>query len=154
MNKHWQTDGSARPGAGDHLNVAEPLVSFLSPASLEADQYRTVRHTVERLRRDAGYQVFAVTSPAPGDGKTITLQLNPAPGNAPHAVATFKGQLANGRLKIAGNREIENKQRTLIPLGDDRTEICRGHDRLCRAGGADERHAGARRFRDLRGDGT
>jgi capsular exopolysaccharide synthesis family protein len=72
MNKHWQNDGSARPGSSDHLNVAEPLVSFLAPASLEADQYRTVRHTVERLRRDAGYQVFAVTSPAPGDGKTIT----------------------------------------------------------------------------------
>ncbi len=52
--------------------VAEQLVSLLSPGSFEADQYRTLRHSVERLRLLSGLHVLAVTSPAPGDGKTIT----------------------------------------------------------------------------------
>jgi capsular exopolysaccharide synthesis family protein len=66
------TNVPATIGPAERLGVAEPLVSFLAPSSLEADQYRTVRHTMERLRRDAGFQVFAVTSPASGDGKSIT----------------------------------------------------------------------------------
>jgi capsular exopolysaccharide synthesis family protein len=52
--------------------LAEELVSFLAPASVEAEQYRTLRHAIERLRRDSGFQVFAVTSATPGDGKTVT----------------------------------------------------------------------------------
>lgn len=52
--------------------LPEELVSFLAPASVEAEQYRTLRHAVERLRRDSGFQVFAVTSAGEGDGKTVT----------------------------------------------------------------------------------
>lgn len=51
---------------------AEQLVSLVAPASLEADQYRGLRHTVERMHRDAGLQVLAITSPGAGDGKTVT----------------------------------------------------------------------------------
>jgi capsular exopolysaccharide synthesis family protein len=64
------------------LNLREPaevrprlrqeLVSFLAPASAEAEQYRTLRHSVERLARGSGFQVFAVTSAMPGEGKTLT----------------------------------------------------------------------------------
>lgn len=56
----------------DLSHVAEPLVSILAPASLEADQYRALRHVVERLHRDSGLHVLAITSPGPGDGKSIT----------------------------------------------------------------------------------
>ena len=59
-------------GMGERARVAEPLVSFSAPGSLEADQYRTLRHAVERLRRASGFQVFALTSPGPGDGNTTT----------------------------------------------------------------------------------
>jgi capsular exopolysaccharide synthesis family protein len=52
--------------------LPEELVSFRAPASVEADQYRTLRHAVERLRHDSGFQVFAVTSAHAGDGKTVT----------------------------------------------------------------------------------
>jgi capsular exopolysaccharide synthesis family protein len=52
--------------------IAEPLVSILAPSSLEADQYRALRHVVERARRDSGLQIVAVTSPGSGDGKTVT----------------------------------------------------------------------------------
>jgi len=50
----------------------EELVSFVAPSSLEADQYRMLRHAVERLHQDAGYQVFGITSAAAGDGKSVT----------------------------------------------------------------------------------
>src|SRR5262249_1970534 len=48
------------------------VVSLLEPASFEAEQYRTLRHTVEQLHRSAALSVFAVSSPAGGDGKTLT----------------------------------------------------------------------------------
>jgi capsular exopolysaccharide synthesis family protein len=51
---------------------SEALVSFTAPASLEADQYRGMRHIIERMNRDSNVQVFALTSPASGDGKTVT----------------------------------------------------------------------------------
>jgi capsular exopolysaccharide synthesis family protein len=50
----------------------QELVSFIAPASLEADQYRMLRHVVERLRHESGCQVFGVTSAGAGDGKTVT----------------------------------------------------------------------------------
>ena len=50
----------------------EELVSFIAPSSLEADQYRMLRHAIERLHQDAGCQVFGITSAAAGDGKTVT----------------------------------------------------------------------------------
>jgi len=54
------------------ITVAEQLVSLVAPSSVEADQYRGLRHSIERLHRDSGLQVVAVTSPGAGEGKTIT----------------------------------------------------------------------------------
>ena len=50
----------------------EELVSFNAPSSLEADQYRMLRHAVERMHQDAGHRVFGITSAAAGDGKSVT----------------------------------------------------------------------------------
>lgn len=52
--------------------VAEQIVSLGAPTSFAADQYRALRHVVERLRLEAGLHVLGVTSPTPGDGKTVT----------------------------------------------------------------------------------
>ena len=66
--------------------LRQELVSFLDPASAEAEQYRTLRHGVERLARTSGLQVFAVTSAMPGEGKTLTtLNLAGALAQAPDA---------------------------------------------------------------------
>src|SRR6266403_1160927 len=54
------------------VEIAEQLVSLLTPDSFAADQYRALRHAVEALRKESGVQVIAVTSPGPGDGKTVT----------------------------------------------------------------------------------
>lgn len=50
----------------------DELVSFVKPASVEADQYRMLRHAVERLHHEADYKVFGITSAGAGDGKTVT----------------------------------------------------------------------------------
>lgn len=52
--------------------IAEELVSLVSPASFAADQYLSLRNIVERLAQESGVRVLAITSPTPGDGKTVT----------------------------------------------------------------------------------
>jgi len=48
------------------------LVTLTSPGSFAAEQYQGLRLTLERLRRGRTLQVIAVTSPAAGEGKTLT----------------------------------------------------------------------------------
>jgi hypothetical protein len=40
--------------------VEEHLVSLISPAAFEAEQYRALRHIVEQMRKAANIQVVAV----------------------------------------------------------------------------------------------
>ena len=66
--------------------IAEQLVSLLAPNSYAADQYRTLRHSIERLRREDGFRVLAMTSATPNDGKTVTtLNLAGALAQGPDA---------------------------------------------------------------------
>jgi capsular exopolysaccharide synthesis family protein len=67
--------GAPRAPAGQDARqggIAEQLVSLVAPSSIAADQYRGLRHTIEGLRKDSGFHAIAVTSPSPGDGKTVT----------------------------------------------------------------------------------
>ena len=48
------------------------LVSFTSPGSFAAEQYQGLRLTIERLTKANGPLVLAITSPAAGEGKTLT----------------------------------------------------------------------------------
>jgi capsular exopolysaccharide synthesis family protein len=57
---------STRDGIDAHL------VSVVDDASLAAEQYRVLGHTVTQLHSARGVQVLAVTSSAVGDGKTTT----------------------------------------------------------------------------------
>jgi capsular exopolysaccharide synthesis family protein len=52
--------------------VDQHLVTLTSPGSFAAEQYQGLRLTIERLRRGRTLQVIAVTSPAAGEGKTLT----------------------------------------------------------------------------------
>src|SRR3989442_15147656 len=77
--------GTARPpepiGAID-----ERLVSLVAPNSLEAEQYRALRHVLEERR--AGRAGVAVTSAPPRGGKTTTaIKLAAAPAHGPEARA-------------------------------------------------------------------
>jgi Mrp family chromosome partitioning ATPase len=63
---------TADRGVVDALPLAEQLVSFVAPGSFAADQYRSLRHILEQMRKESDVRVLAVTSPTPGDGKTVT----------------------------------------------------------------------------------
>jgi len=66
--------------------VDEHLVSLVTPAAFEAEQYRSLRHTIEHLHRTASLKVIAVSSPGTGDGKTITaINLAGSLAQAPEA---------------------------------------------------------------------
>jgi capsular exopolysaccharide synthesis family protein len=55
-----------------HTKLDSHLVALTSPGSFAAEQYQGLRLTIERLRRTRPLQVIAVTSPAAGEGKTLT----------------------------------------------------------------------------------
>lgn len=61
----WQPPMPAE-GVDDHL------VSLVTPAAFEAEQYRALRHMVEQRHKADGLTVIGVSSPAVGDGKTTT----------------------------------------------------------------------------------
>ncbi len=62
------------------------LVSLLSPATIEAEQYRTLSLMLEQRRQSGLLQVIAIASPTMGDGKTLTaLNLAGAVAQAPSA---------------------------------------------------------------------
>lgn len=54
------------------LRPDDHLISLLSPATMEAEQYRTLSLMLEQRRQSGVLQVVAVTSPTVGDGKTVT----------------------------------------------------------------------------------
>jgi capsular exopolysaccharide synthesis family protein len=66
---------SLRPPVHDGAElgaIAEQLVGILDPESFAADQYRALRHSLELQRRGSELRILALTSPGPGDGKTVT----------------------------------------------------------------------------------
>ena len=52
--------------------VDSHFVSLVTPATFEAEQYRALRHMIEEQHAVSGMSVVAVSSPAVGDGKTMT----------------------------------------------------------------------------------
>lgn len=62
------------------------LVSLVSPATVEAEQYRTLGMMLEQRRHSGLLQVVAVSSPTMGDGKTVTsINLAAALAQSPQA---------------------------------------------------------------------
>jgi len=52
--------------------IDKRLVSLTRPASLEAEQYQTLRLNIQRLKAARDIKMIAMTSPTSGDGKTLT----------------------------------------------------------------------------------
>lgn len=78
----------------------EHLVGLLRPSSWEAEPYRTLRHALEQARGPDRNVVIAVSSAAPGDGKTTTtLNLAATLAEAPHAkVLVIDADLRRGSV--------------------------------------------------------
>jgi Mrp family chromosome partitioning ATPase len=67
---HYRGEKLLKAGRRNHMNAR--LVSLLSPRSATAESYFRLRHTVESLRNETRGIVIGVTSPGPGDGKSVT----------------------------------------------------------------------------------
>jgi len=66
---------SESPASDKTWSRAKPddhLISLLSPASMEAERYRTLGLMLEQRRQAGHLQVIAISSPTMGDGKTMT----------------------------------------------------------------------------------
>jgi len=53
-------------------NVDRHLVSLTAPASFAAEQYQGLRLAIERIARTRDARIIAISSPAAGDGKSVT----------------------------------------------------------------------------------
>lgn len=61
------------PGASAvRVRVKQEVVSIASPVSPGAEQFRGLRQSIERMHRDNGTKVIAITSAGAGDGKSVT----------------------------------------------------------------------------------
>lgn len=69
---HSDSASALRSTSKAHPEIEPHLVSLLAPTAFEAEQYRLLRHIMERLHKDSGLSVIAISSPAVGDGKTTT----------------------------------------------------------------------------------
>ena len=99
----------------------ERLVSFLSPSSFEAEQYRGLRHIVE----ESGKRVVAVTSPTPGDGKTTTA-INLAGALAQAAgtrVLLVEADLRQPRIGVQLGLDGSDKRGLADAIADDRLTL-------------------------------
>ena len=94
--------------------IAEELVSLVAPTSPAADQYRSLRYCIDNVRKETGRRVFAVTSPTPGDGKTVTtLNLAGALAQADGArVLVIDGDLR--RPSVATYLGLDDPRRGLV----------------------------------------
>jgi capsular exopolysaccharide synthesis family protein len=63
----WTLHGQTHAGALD-----DHLVTLLSPATSDAEQYKTLTCAVEEAHSNSNLQVVGITSPGPGEGKTLT----------------------------------------------------------------------------------
>jgi capsular exopolysaccharide synthesis family protein len=62
---------AGRPVFG--VKLSKLLVAAVEPFSAAAEQYRSLRTRIAQLDGDSPRQVLAITSPARGDGKTLTV---------------------------------------------------------------------------------
>jgi len=75
-----------RRPVGATEQVDDHMVSLVAPSSLEAEQYRALRHVIEQKHRTENMSVIAISSPGGGDGKTTTaINLAGALAQAPDA---------------------------------------------------------------------
>jgi protein-tyrosine kinase len=59
--------------AGNPNAVDRRVVTLTAPASVAAEQYRTLYYRLERMREVKPMKVIAFTSAMPGEGKTVTV---------------------------------------------------------------------------------
>ncbi len=83
-------------------NAVDPrLVSLTAPASVAAEQYRTLYYRLERMRELRPLKVVGVTSALPGEGKTVStanLALTAARANVERRILLIDADLRRGQV--------------------------------------------------------
>jgi capsular exopolysaccharide synthesis family protein len=70
--KLWTPPADREPAAPRELTLDHRLVAALAPQSLAAEQYRSLRTRLSRAENGRAVRAVIVTSPAKGDGKSLT----------------------------------------------------------------------------------
>jgi protein-tyrosine kinase len=81
--------------------VDRKVVTLTSPASVAAEQYRTLYYRLDRLRAVKSMKVVALTSAMPGEGKTLTsvnLALTAARANPDRRVLLVDADLRRSQV--------------------------------------------------------
>jgi len=87
--------------AGNPNAVDRRVVTLTAPASVAAEQYRTLYYRLERMREVKPMKVIAFTSALPGEGKTVTavnLALAAAKANPERRILLIDADLRRSQV--------------------------------------------------------
>jgi protein-tyrosine kinase len=105
MNQSMERAGNFLPRADDSTGagneVDRRVVTLTAPASIAAEQYRTLYYRLERMREMRPMKVIAFASAMPGEGKTITavnLALTAARANPDKRVLLIDADLRRSQV--------------------------------------------------------
>ncbi|XXF80866.1 CpsD/CapB family tyrosine-protein kinase [Myxococcaceae bacterium GXIMD 01537] len=106
--------------AGNANAVDQRVVTLTAPASVAAEQYRTLYYRLERMRAARPMKVIALTSAMAGEGKTVTavnLALAAARANPDRRILLIDADLR--RSQVAAVLGIRGKQGLAQLLGGE-----------------------------------
>lgn len=115
MDQHLERAGNFLPRVDEPAvssnAVDKRVVTLTAPASLAAEQYRSLYYRIERMREARPMKVVALTSAMPGEGKTVTavnLALAAARANSERRILLMDADLR--RSQVADVLGIRGKQ--------------------------------------------
>jgi protein-tyrosine kinase len=105
MDQTMQRTGNFLPrvdeAEGARNEVDRHVVSLTAPASVAAEQYRTLYYRLERMRAVRPIKVIALSSALPGEGKTVTavnLALTAARANLDRRILLVDADLRGSQV--------------------------------------------------------
>jgi capsular exopolysaccharide synthesis family protein len=114
MDRTMERAGNFLPRVDDNASggnvVDRRVVTLTAPASVAAEQYRSLYYRLERMRELRPMKVVALTSAMPGEGKTVTsvnLALAAARANPERRILLVDADLRRGG--VAATLGMRNK---------------------------------------------
>ena len=110
MDQQMERAGNFLPrvdeGSGSTNAVDKRVVTLTAPASLAAEQYRSLYYRLERMRELRPLKVVGVTSSLPGEGKTVTT---------PETLISAEQE--GGHMAIVGGTNLQSLVNGLNKIG-------------------------------------
>lgn len=107
------------------------LVSLLAPNSVDAERYRRLRHSIEKMKPRDQSLVIGITSPVSGDGKTLTsMNLAGSLAQNPNSrVLLIELDLRNPRITMKDYLGI--KKKPTVGVGDIAADPAMAWEKAC-----------------------